>query len=378
MPSGTPSSVSIPKDCATAWPDDPSLTEEATMMPTMRAVVLRQFGPPENLALEEVAAPSPDRLRPGEALVRVESVGVCYHDLINRSGNLPRTKLPCIPGHEIAGTVHAIGPEARGLKTGARVATIQRAPCGRCDLCARDRGSLCKEGVFFGEEIPGGYAQWVVAPVQGLAPVPEGLATEEAAICACTLGTALHVARTRGRVQPGEQVLITGASGGVGLHAIQVVRHLGGRPLAVTSSEAKAARLREAGAEEVIIAPDLKFAREVRRRTGGRGADVVLEITGALTFDQSLRSLTAGGRLVVVGNLETRTVDLNPGLVILKELEIIGSFATSTSELREVFDLVKAGKLKPVVSQVMPLQEAAAAHRLLQDRGALGRVVLSV
>ena len=348
------------------------------MMPTMRAIVLRQFGPPENLVLEEVPAPSADRLRPGEVLVRVEAVGVCYHDLINRQGNLPRTKLPSIPGHEIAGTVFAVGPEVSGITPGSRVATIQRAPCGRCDLCRRDRGSLCKEGVFFGEEIPGGYAQWVVAPEQALAPVPEGLPTELAAICACTLGTALHVARTRGRVQPGEQVLITGASGGVGLHAIQLVRHLGGRPIAVTSSESKAARLQEAGADEVIISPDLRFAREVRRRTGGRGADVVLEITGALTFDQSLRSLAAGGRLVVVGNLETRTVDLNPGLVILKELEIIGSFATSTSELREVFDLVGRGTLKPVVSQVLPLEEAAAAHRSLQERAVLGRVVLSV
>jgi len=348
------------------------------MMPTMRAIVLHQFGPPENLQLEEVQAPSPDRLRPGEVLVRVESVGVCYHDLINRQGNLPRTKLPSIPGHEIAGTVFAVGPEVTSVAAGARVATIQRAPCGRCDLCRRDRGSLCKEGVFFGEEIPGGYAQWVVAPEQALAPVPEGLATDAAAICACTLGTALHVARTRGRVQPGEQVLITGASGGVGLHAIQVVRHLGGLPIAVTSSEAKAARLREAGAQEVIVSPDLKFAREVRRKTAGRGADVVLEITGALTFDQSLRSLAPGGRLVVVGNLETRTVEVNPGLVILKELEIIGSFATSTSELREVFELVRQGTLTPVVSQVMPLAEAAAAHRMLQERAVLGRVVLSV
>ncbi|HZN03515.1 MAG TPA: alcohol dehydrogenase catalytic domain-containing protein [Candidatus Polarisedimenticolia bacterium] len=348
------------------------------MMPTMKAIVLRQFGPPENLVLEEVPAPAAEALRPGEVLVRVEAVGVCYHDLINRQGNLPRTKLPSIPGHEIAGTVFAVGPEVNGFLPGARVATIQRAPCGRCDLCRRDRGSLCKEGVFFGEEIPGGYAQWVVAPVQALAPVPDGLATEEAAICACTLGTALHVARTRGRVQPGEQVLITGASGGVGLHAIQLVRHLGGRPIAVTSSEGKAARLREAGAEEVIVSPDLKFAREVRRKTAGRGADVVLEITGALTFDQSLRSLAAGGRLVVVGNLETRTVDLNPGLVILKELEIIGSFATSTSELREVFDLVRQGTLKPVVSQVLPLEEAASAHRSLQERAVLGRVVLTV
>jgi NADPH:quinone reductase-like Zn-dependent oxidoreductase len=348
------------------------------MMPTMRAVVLRQFGPPENLSVEEVPAPSPDRLRPGEVLIRVEAVGVCYHDLINRSGNLPRTKLPSIPGHEIAGTVFAVGPEVRGVTVGARVATIQRAPCGKCDLCARDRGSLCKEGVFFGEEIPGGYAQWVVSPEQALAPIPAGLKSEEAAICACTLGTALHVSRTRGRVQPGELVLITGASGGVGLHAIQVVKHLGARPIAVTSSEGKAARLREAGAEEVIVAPDLQFAREARRRTGGRGADVVLEITGALTFDQSLRSLAPAGRLVVVGNLETRTVEINPGLIILKELEIIGSFATSTSELREVFDLVQAGTLKPVVSQVSPLSEAVATHRLLQDKGVLGRVVLTV
>jgi NADPH:quinone reductase-like Zn-dependent oxidoreductase len=348
------------------------------MMPTMRAVVLRQFGPAENLTLEEVPAPSADRLRPGEALIRVAAVGVCYHDLINRSGNLPRTKLPSILGHEIAGTVTAIGPEVRDVAVGQRVATIQRAPCGRCDLCRRDRGSLCKEGLFFGEEIPGGYAPWVVAPEQALAVVPEGLPMESAAICACTLGTALHVARTRGRVRAGEQVLITGASGGVGLHAIQMVRHLGARPIAVTSSADKAARLHEAGAEEVIVSPDLQFAREARRRTGGRGVDVVLEITGALTFDQSLRSLGPAGRLVVVGNLETRMVEVNPGLIILKELEIIGSFATSTAELREVFDLVAASRLKPVVTEVMPLREAAAAHRLLQDRAVLGRVVLQV
>ncbi len=348
------------------------------MMSTMRAVVLRQFGPAENLTLEEVPAPSGGTLRPGEVLIRVESVGVCYHDLINRMGNLPRTKLPSILGHEIAGTVTAIGPEVRGVAVGQRVATIQRAPCGRCDLCRRDRASLCKEGLFFGEEIPGGYASWVVAPEQALAVVPAGLDMNEAAICACTLGTALHVARTRGRVQAGEQVLITGASGGVGLHAIQMVRHLGARPIAVTSSPDKAARLHEAGAEEVIISPDLQFAREARRRTGGRGADVVLEITGALTFDQSLRSLAPAGRLVVVGNLETRMVEINPGLIILKELEIIGSFATSTAELREVFELVAAGRLKPVVTGVMPLREAAAAHRILQDRGVFGRMVLTV
>jgi len=126
-----------------------------------------------------------------------------------------------------------------GVVRGDRVATIQRVHCGRCDLCRRGRTTLCKEGVFFGEEIPGGYAEYVVSEEQGLARVPHGIALEEASICACTIGTAIHVARTRGGVQLDETVLITGASGGVGLHAIQICRLIGARVLAVTSSPQK-------------------------------------------------------------------------------------------------------------------------------------------
>jgi len=345
---------------------------------TMRAVVLKEFGGPEKLQLEEVAAPTADTLREREILVRVRAVGVCYHDIINRQGNLPRTKLPSIMGHEIAGVVEAVGPAVRAFRAGDRVASIQRVPCGRCDLCRRDRTSLCKEGVFFGEEIPGGYADLVVSEEQGLAKVPEGLGFEEASICACTIGTAIHVVRTRGTVQLDETVLITGASGGVGLHAIQVCRLTGARVYAVTSSPAKAAKLKEAGADEVIVSPDLRFASQVRRITGGRGVDVALEITGALTFDQSIRSLAPAGRMIVVGNLETRPVSVMPGLLILKELEIRGSFATTTAELSESFRLVAEKKIKPVVSKVMPLSEVGRAQQILYDRGVTGRIVLSV
>jgi D-arabinose 1-dehydrogenase-like Zn-dependent alcohol dehydrogenase len=344
----------------------------------MRAVVLPEFGGAERLRLESVEAPRPEDLKEREVLIRVRAVGVCYHDLINRRGDLPRTRLPSILGHEIAGEVAAAGPQVRWFRAGDPVATIQRVPCGRCDLCRRERGSLCKEGVFFGEEIPGGYAEYVVAEEQGLSRVPEGIPIEEAAICACTIGTALHVARTRGQVTAGETVVITGASGGVGLHAIQVCKMLGARVIAVTSSPSKAEPLREAGADEIVAAPDLEFAREVRRRTGGRGADVALEITGALTFDQALRSLGPAGRLIMVGNLETRPVPVNPGLLILKELEIRGSFATSVEELQEAFHLVLEKKVRPVVSRVLPLAEAPEAHRLLHDRSVVGRIVLSV
>ena len=345
---------------------------------TMRAIVLKEFGGPENLHLEEVEAPSPGALRPHELLVRVRAVGVCYHDIINRSGNLPRTKLPSILGHEIAGEVAAVGAEVQAFRADDRVASIQRVHCGRCDLCRRGRTTLCKEGVFFGEEIPGGYADFVVAEEQGFAKVPDGIPLEEASICGCTIGTAIHVVRTRGGVQLDETVLITGASGGVGLHAIQVCRLIGAKVLAVTSSANKAERLKEAGADETIVAPNLMFAEAARRLTGGRGVDVVLEITGALTFDQAMRSLAPAGRLIMVGNLETKPASFNPGLVILKELEIRGSFATTPPELSESFRLVAEKKVRPVVSRLMPLADAAEAHQILYDRGVVGRIVLQV
>ena len=344
----------------------------------MRAIVMREFGGPDKLRLEEVEAPDPGSLREREVLIKVKAVGVCYHDIINRLGNLPRTKLPSILGHEIAGEVVAVGHGVPALRPGDRVATIQRVHCGRCDLCKRGRSTLCKEGVFFGEEIPGGYAEFVVAEEQGLARIPDGLRDEEACICACTIGTALHVVRARGGVQLDETVLITGASGGVGLHTIQVCRLIGARILAVTSSPQKADRLKEAGADEVIVAPNLKFAEAARRLTGGRGVDVALEITGALTFDQAIRSLAPAGRLIVVGNLETKPVSFMPGLVILKELEIKGSFATTTPELSESFRLVMEKKVRPVVSRLMPLADAAKAHQMLYDRQVTGRIVLQV
>jgi acryloyl-coenzyme A reductase len=344
----------------------------------MRAVVLREFGGPENFRLEETEAPAVRDLRAREILVKVRAVGVCYHDIINRSGNLPRTKLPSILGHEIAGVVEGAGSEVQAFRPGDRVASIQRVHCGRCDLCRRGRTTLCKEGVFFGEEIPGGYADFVVAEEQGWSRVPEGIGFEEASICGCTIGTAIHVVRNRGGVQLDETVLITGASGGVGLHAIQVCRLIGARTLAVTSSPQKEKSLKEAGADEVIVAPDLRFASQVRRATGGRGVDVALEITGALTFDQAIRSLAPAGRLIVVGNLETKPVSFMPGLVILKELEIRGSFATTTAELSETFRLVTEKKIKPMVTKVMPLAEVAKAHQILYDRGVTGRIVLQV
>ena len=340
----------------------------------MQAVVLQRFGSVDHLTLQSVADPTPG---PGEVLLRVRACGVCHHDVINRRGSLPRTSVPAILGHEVAGDVIEVGPGVTGWAVGDRAATLQRMSCGSCASCRAGRTSLCKrDNRFFGEELPGGYAGLMVAPVGGIGHVPAGIPWTVAATVCCTAGTAVHVVRTRGRVQRGETVVVTGASGGVGLQAVQLARLDGARVIAVTSSAKKSRALYNAGAHEVVVAPDLEFASEVRRLTGGEGAQAAIEIVGSATFAQTLKAMAPGGRVVVVGNLETGTIDLNPGLVIVKELEILGAYATTQGELEEALQLTRARKLTPFVTDVLPLGDAARAHVRLENREVAGRLVL--
>lgn len=338
----------------------------------MRAIRLHQFGPAENLYWEEVPEPRPG---PGQVLLRMNACGVCHHDVINRRGNLPRTKLPAILGHEMAGSVLEVGPGVGRFQPGDRAACLQRVNCGRCEFCTDSRPTLCRSGaVFFGEEIPGGYAEYFTAPEHVLARVPTNLSDGEAAVTACTLGTVVHALGTRARVCPGSVVLITGASGGVGIHAIQLARQLGAHVVAVTTSESKKETLKAWGAQTVIHAPRLEFARAVKSNVGP--ADVALEVVGSVTLDETLHALKSGGRLVVLGNVVSGKSSFNPSLVILKELEIVGSFAVSLPELERAFQLVANRQIKIAVSDCLPLQEAARAHRMLEARAVTGRLVL--
>ncbi len=340
----------------------------------MKAVMLRKFGEPNNLKLESLPDPRPDR---GEVLIKVRACGVCYHDVIMRRGKLPGTTVPAVLGHEVVGEVIGVGLGVTGWKVGDRAATLQRMSCGDCEQCRANRPSLCKiDRRFFGEEIHGGYAQLMTAPVRGIAKVPEGLAWEDAAIACCTTGTAIHVCRTRGRIKAGDTVLITGASGGVGMAAVQLCRLDGARVIAVTSNEAKVGALKAAGASEVVVSPDLKFGSAVRKVAGGDGVNVALEIVGSQTFSQTLKCMAPAGRVVVVGNLDTGEAQLNPGLVIVKELEIIGAYATTKDELETAFDLVAKGLIRSDVTEVLPLEQAAAAHFRLENREVVGRLVL--
>ena len=340
----------------------------------MRAIVLRKTGGAEELRLEDVPDPTPG---PDEVLVRVRAAAVCGRDVIDRRGGMPMMKLPTILGHEFAGEVTALGARAAeesGFRVGDRVVNLHRPFCGACDPCRRGDLLFCERAFqAFGVTVDGGYAEAVVAHARALVALPAAVGFEAASTVMCTAGVALRALRSIGRLVLGETVLVTGASGGVGAYAIQIARSMGARVIATTTSEAKAERLAELGAHEVIVSAKSDFQDEVKRRGG---ADVALELTGAITFGAALRSLRRGGRMVIVGNIETRKLELNPGALILFGLSLSGSFACTARDLGDVLAMLSAGTLRPVIDRVLPLAEAAEAHRVLEARGAFGRIVL--
>ncbi len=340
----------------------------------MRAVMLREFGGPGVFTCEEVERPMQAT---DQMLVKVAACGVCGHDLLNRGGHFPHTKLPAVMGHEIAGTVVETGALVTRFRPGDRIAVIQRLPCGLCPLCRSGRENLCVSGPgFYGEQMSGGYGEYVIASERNAALVPDTIPLKVAAVLSCAIGTGFHALR-RAALQLNDTVVITAASGGVGIHTVKLARLLGLRAIAVSSSQSKVERLRAAGAADVIVSPDMDFHRQVRDITAGEGADAVIEIAGRPSFNSSVRSLKAGGRMVVVGNVDPGPVPFNPAMSILKELDFIGSAHATLSDLRKVIDLVARGEIEPEIAAFVPVEEAARAHAMMEERSTSGRVVLT-
>jgi acryloyl-coenzyme A reductase len=339
----------------------------------MRAIQIREPGGLERLELVDVPSPEPGA---GQVRVRVAACGVCYRDLLDRQGKYPFMKRPVITGHEFAGEVVARGPGVSAWAVGDRVASTHRPSCGECDVCrAGDETHCLRAPASYRLTVDGGYAEEVLAWESSLVRVPDAVALGDAAFLHCTAAVALRALRVHGRLRAGQTVLMTGATGGVGIHALQVAKILGARVVAVTSSAAKVEALRAAGADEVVLAADGPFHRDVLARTEG-GADVALELVGAPTFNSSLRSLKMGGRLALVGNVTAERVDVNPGYLILRELAVEGSSSATRAELAEVLAWAAAGKLRPVVAARLPLTAARDAQARLADKGVIGRIVL--
>ena len=340
---------------------------------TMTAMVIREHGGPDVLHLEQLPVPEPG---PGEVRVRVRAVALNHLDLWTRRGG-PAFKLtfPHLLGADIAGVVDAIGPGATAA-VGTRVVVQPGTSCGRCAACLGGRVNLCRFYAILGEHRPGGYAEYIVVPEATLAPYPERLDFAPAASSILPFLTAGQMVVHTARVAPGDVVLVHGAGSGIGVAAIQIAKLSGARVFATAGSDDKVARAGALGADVAINYTTADFAAECRALTGKRGVDAVIEHVGGDVFAASIKAVRSGGRIVTCG----ATAGFQPAIdlrhIFDRQIEVLGSTMGSKADLLAVLSHVAAGRLEPVVHRTMPRAEAAAAHRLLEDRAAVGRVVL--
>lgn len=347
--------------------------------PTMRALVVSRFGGPEVLEVRELPTPVAG---PGEVVVRVEAAGVCYHDLLDRAGRLPGGEPGRVLGHEVAGEVVEVGPPAgrpagAEVRPGTRVVAYHRLYCGRCRHCLSGRHDLCRRSAILGSQVDGGYAEYVRLPATNAIPLPDGLPWVAAALAVCPIATTVRAVIGVGGVKPGDTVVVTGASGGLGLHQVALCRQLGARVIAVTGSPGKVEGLRATGADEVVLAADGRFSAAVWAATGKQGADVVLDNVVSGTLGEALRALGPCGLAVVTGNVRLDAVELDPGLVIGRRLRLAGSGNPTFEDVTRALHLLATGRIEAQVDAVLPFEQAAEAHRRLESRSVRGRLVLS-
>ncbi len=340
------------------------------------AMVLRSHGGPEVLARETIDLPEPG---PREVRVRVRAVALNHLDLWGRRG-LAHVKYdyPHRLGADVAGEIEALGPGARGCKVGDRVVVSPGISCGVCDRCLAGDDNLCRSYKILGETTQGGYARHINIPDANVLPYPGDLPFTHAAALPLVFLTAWQMVAVRAKVLPGETVLVQAAGSGVSTAAIQIAKLFGARVFATTSTDAKAERARALGADHVINYTREDFVAECKRLTGKKGVDVVIEHVGGDVFAKSILAAAWGGRVVTCGATAGFKPDIDLRQIFFRQVQVLGSTMGSKGTLFHVMDLVKQGKLAPVVDRVMPLWEAQEAHRVLEARQAFGKVVLEV
>ncbi|WP_095156440.1 NADPH:quinone oxidoreductase family protein [Pseudomonas sp. Irchel 3E13] len=324
----------------------------------MKAVLCKAHGPARDLVLEDVASPTPKK---NEILLDVHAASVNFPDTLIIEGKYQfQPPLPFSPGGEAAGVVAATGENAGAFKVGDRVMALTGW---------------------------GSFAEQVAVPAYNVLPIPEGMDFATASAFGMTYGTSMHALRQRGQLQAGETLLVLGASGGVGLAAVEIGKAMGARVIAAASSAEKLEIAKAAGADELIDYSQHSLKDEIKRLTGGKGVDVIYDPVGGDLFDQAVRGLAWNGRLLVVGFASGRIPELPVNLVLLKGAAVLGVFwgsfaqrqpADNAANFQQLFAWFAEGKLKPLVSKTYPLAEAGLAIEQLAGRKAVGKLVVKV
>ncbi len=345
-------------------------------MTTMRCVVVREHGGIDKLRLEERPVPTP---LPEQVRVRMQAVGLNHLDTWVRRGVPGHTfPLPLVTSSDGCGVVDALGTGVTGVAAGDPVVVLPGVSCGACEACQQGQDNLCRHYHILGESCDGTAAEYVCVPVANVAPKPRALSAPEAASICLVFQTAWHMLVRRAELRAGETVLVHAGLSGVGSAAVQIANVLGAQVIATAGGAVKCAKVKALGAHHVIDHRTQDVAATVRALTGKAGAQVVFEHVGAQTFDTSLKVLQRGGRLVTCGATTGGNVALSLHAVFFKSLSILGSTMGQKGDLRQILRLFDQGLFRPVLDRALPLAEVGDAHRLLEERQALGKLVLTL
>ena len=341
----------------------------------MKAVVFREFGSSDVLELEELDDPRPG---PGEVTIDIAACALNHLDVDVREGI---SRFPVEPPHvlglEVVGRIAELGDGVEGWQVGDRVMPYLMDTCGRCRFCTTGRESLCLDAGFISFAHSGGYAERLACSASQLVRIPDEVSDVEAAAVQIAFATAWHMLFTRGRLRPGETVLVNSVGSGIGSAAVQLAHMAGARVLGNSSGDDKLARASELGLDAGINYTKQDLVAEVMRLTDDRGVDLVYEHCGGDLFQMGLDSLSKDGRLVICGGHAGEVVPFDIIPFFRAQKSVIGSFVYTKDEVEICLELLRRGRIVPLVHQTFALERAKDAMELMESREFFGKIVLT-
>jgi NADPH:quinone reductase-like Zn-dependent oxidoreductase len=344
----------------------------------MKAVYITEHGGTEVLTYGDLPEPV---VGPNDVRIRVRACAINRLDVFTRAGirgTRRSSSEPHILGGDVSGDIVEVGSEVSRVKSGDRVVVNPVLTCRQCTYCIGGQEELCVKPGMLGSTTNGGYAEYVTLPSVNTQPLPGSISYEQAASMPTVFLPCWSILMRRAALKPWETVLVLSASSGVGTAAIQVAKNvIGARVITTTSTEEKAEKARELGADEVINYTEEDVAKRVKELTG-RGVDVVVDHVGADFWPAAIASLAPGGRYGICGVTSGYKAELQMGLMFLKHQTVLGVFMGRKEDLRQIVGRAAKGEIRGVIHEAFPLEDAARAHETMESRNFFGKLVLTV
>ncbi|MCI0797553.1 MAG: zinc-binding dehydrogenase [Chloroflexi bacterium] len=344
----------------------------------MQAVYIESHGGPDVLTLGERPEP---KVEPHQVMIRVRACALNRLDIYTREGDRGLRREfppPLILGGDCAGDIVEVGEQVRGLSTGDRVLVNPKITCQQCPACLAGQDDLCPRPQFMGSALDGSYAELTAVPAVNVHPIVNEVSYEQAAAVPTTFLPMWNMLQRKIQLKAWETVLVLSASAGVGTAAIEVAsKAIGARVIATTSTAEKAEKARELGADEVINYNEEDITERVKALTDGKGVDAVVDHVGADFFSSAFSSLRPGGRYGICGATTGLRTELHLGLLFSRQIQIFGVFMGTKEDMQEITALLNRGTVHPVIHEVFPLAEVAAAHRTMEETNFFGKLLLT-